>query len=100
MPARGRRCTRGRHMPPEGRFSMTAAGNPIGMGGSNVLAVLLEDGAESALRREIQEREAGPQTVRVVAPTRVGALEWVATDEDEARRQAERRALEAEWMLE
>ncbi|HYZ79474.1 MAG TPA: hypothetical protein VE596_19095 [Gaiellaceae bacterium] len=93
MPACGWRGARS-------RFSVTAAGNPIGMDGSNVLVVLLEDGAENALRREIQEREAGPQTVRVVAPTRVGTLEWVATDEDEARRQAERRALEAEWMLE
>jgi ribosomal protein S21 len=37
--------------------------------------------------------------VHVVAPTRVGTLDWLATDEDEARATAEVHALEAEWAL-
>jgi hypothetical protein len=34
-----------------------------------------------------------------VAPARVGALEWLATDEDDARQQAHVRVLAAEWTL-
>jgi hypothetical protein len=45
-------------------------------------------------------REQGDSpNVHVVAPTRVGTLDWLATDEDEAHAAAEVRALEAEWML-
>ena len=37
--------------------------------------------------------------VHIVAPARVGAVEWLATDEDAARTEAELRALQAEWVL-
>ena len=37
--------------------------------------------------------------MHVVAPTRVGMLDWLATDEDAARATAEVQALEAEWAL-
>jgi hypothetical protein len=63
------------------------------------LLVLLLDGDAQPLRRAIAQREDGSPNVHVVAPTRVGALEWLATDEDDARVKAEARALEAEWLL-
>jgi hypothetical protein len=65
----------------------------------NLLVLLLESGAQPQLRRAIAQREDGSRSIRVVAPTRVGALEWLATDEDDARAEAEVRALEAEWLL-
>jgi hypothetical protein len=68
------------------------------MAPSNVLVVLLADGAASELRREISRRRE-PPNVYVVAPTRVSPLEWLASDEDAARRKADIRALEAEWTL-
>lgn len=37
--------------------------------------------------------------MHVVAPRRVSTLQWLASDEDEARTEAEVRALEAEWTL-
>jgi hypothetical protein len=41
-----------------------------------------------------------PETaVYVVAPSRVGPLEWLATDERRARGEAAARVLEAEWLL-
>src|ERR687887_252801 len=86
-----------RHL--EAGFSIDACGDHPAMSG-NVLVVLLEDGAETALRREVRRRGDEVRAVHVVAPAQVGAIQWLATDEDEARRQAERRALEAEWMLE
>jgi hypothetical protein len=64
-----------------------------------LLVVLLPDASEAAMRRAIAEHGDGEPTVHVVAPTRVGPLEWLATDEDNARSEAEIRALEAEWTL-
>src|SRR5712691_10861925 len=69
------------------------------MSARNLLVVLLLDGSEEAVRRAVAERADGPLAVRVVAPARVGPLEWLATDEDQARREAEVRALEVEWIL-
>ena len=37
--------------------------------------------------------------MHVVAPTLVGRLDWLATAEDDAHRQAEVRAFDAEWLL-
>lgn len=68
------------------------------MGTRNLLLVLLEDTPPLELRRAIARRAESPH-VRVVAPARVGTLEWLATDEDQARAEADVRALEAEWTL-
>jgi hypothetical protein len=65
----------------------------------NVLAVLLEDGLVSELRRAIAERAPARPSVHLVAPARVGALEWLATDEEAARTAAAVRVLDAEWSL-
>ena len=69
------------------------------MGARNLLVVVLPGGSESAMRRAIADRAGGESSVHVVAPTRVGPLEWLATDEDEARAAAAVRALAAEWTL-
>jgi hypothetical protein len=65
----------------------------------NILLVLLDGVGSPAVRRAVRRRldEAAP--VHVVAPTRVGMLDWLATDEDAARATAEVQALEAEWAL-
>src|ERR671930_633094 len=63
----------------------------------NLLVVLLDDPFELRLREAIEERSGGPQHVRIVAPARLGPLEWLATDEDEARSEASVRALAGEW---
>ena len=65
----------------------------------NVLVLLLEESSRSRLRRAVAERGDGQANVHVVAPTRVGSLEWLATDEDEARAEAAVRAFDAEWTL-
>lgn len=65
----------------------------------NLLVLLLPDGSEATLRRAVEERADGPLKVRIVAPTHVSPLEWLANDEDDARREAAARALEVEWML-
>jgi hypothetical protein len=67
------------------------------MAGANLLVLLLADGSENRLRRALAERGDEP-SLHVVAPARVEPLEWLATDEDEARAEAEVRALEAEWV--
>lgn len=65
----------------------------------NLLIVMLEGGSRSALQHAVAQRGDGAPNVHVVAPTQVGPLEWLATDEDDARAEAGARALEAEWML-
>ena len=60
----------------------------------NVLLLLLGDVPPDRLRAEVHGTR-----VHVVAPVLVGALDWLATAEDDAQRQAEVRALEAEWTL-
>jgi hypothetical protein len=64
----------------------------------NLLVLLLADGSESQLRHALAERVDEPN-IHVVAPAQVGPLEWLATDEDDARAAADVRALEAEWIL-
>jgi hypothetical protein len=51
------------------------------------------------LRGAVAARGDSPLRVRVVAPMRVGPLDWLASAEDAGRRRAEVRALEAEWTL-
>jgi hypothetical protein len=65
----------------------------------NLLVLLLEEGHESQLQQVLVERGDGTPSVRVVAPARVGAVEWLATDEDAARAAAETRVLQTEWAL-
>lgn len=65
----------------------------------NLLVLLLGDTSSRRLRDAIAARSDPPARVHVVAPTIVGPLDWLATAEDEAHRQAEVRAFDAEWTL-
>jgi hypothetical protein len=65
----------------------------------NLLVVLLAGGSEARLREAIARRGDATTRVHVVAPAHVSALHWLATDEDEARAEADARALAAEWTL-
>jgi hypothetical protein len=66
--------------------------------GRNLLLLVLGDVSPGRLRDEIAAR--GPLLrVHVVAGTVVGPLDWLATAEDEAFRQAQVRAFEVEWTL-
>jgi hypothetical protein len=69
------------------------------MARKNLLVVLLADAPLSRLRQAVAARGEGSANVHVVAPAHVSKLEWLATDEDEARAEADIRALEAEWTL-
>lgn len=75
------------------------AGHRRGMDERNVLVLVLDDGLEAPLRSVLARRAGDVGRVQVVAPARVSALEWLATDEDDARAEADRRAGEAEWSL-
>lgn len=66
------------------------------------LLVVLLDGAsradlEAAVAASVDDD--GEPVVHIVAPTRVGALDWLATDESRAHGEAAARVLEAEWLL-
>jgi hypothetical protein len=65
----------------------------------NILLVLLDDVGSGTLQQAVRRRLGTAANVHVVAPTRVGMLDWLATDEDAARATAEVQALEAEWAL-
>ncbi len=65
----------------------------------NLLLVLLNGVPPTALRQAVRRRVDETANVHVVAPTRVGTLDWLATAEDDARAAAEVNALEAEWAL-
>jgi hypothetical protein len=65
----------------------------------NLLVVLLNEALLSELRSAVEEHGDGLPNVYVVAPTHVGLLHWLATDEQAARAEAGVRALEAEWIL-
>lgn len=47
----------------------------------------------------IEQHGGGTPYVHIVAPARLGPLEWLATDEDDARAEASVRALAGEWSL-
>ncbi len=64
-----------------------------------MLVLLLGDVPRGRLRDAIAARPDAPGRVHVVAPTIVGPLDWLATDEDDAHRQVDIRAFEAEWTL-
>lgn len=65
----------------------------------NALLLLLGDLAPAELQAGLAGLDLPIGKVRVVAPALVGALDWLATAEDDARRRAEVRVLEAEWTL-
>jgi len=65
----------------------------------NVLVVVLGDGLERPLGRAMAHRSDEPRHVHVIAPIRLGALDWLASADDEAREDADRRALRAEWTV-
>jgi len=59
----------------------------------------MADVPAARLRDAVAGRDASTLRVRIVAPTVVGALDWLASAEYAAHRRAEVRALEAEWTL-
>lgn len=65
----------------------------------NLLLLLVGDEPPRQLREEIVERFEPPLRIHVVAPARVRPLDWLATAEGDAQRQAEVRVLEIEWTL-
>jgi hypothetical protein len=69
------------------------------MNGRNLLLLLMGDEPPTRLREAIGRRAAPPARVHVVAPVVVGPLDWLASAEDHAHRQAEMRVLDAEWTL-
>ena len=64
----------------------------------NVLVVLLDDGCAPELRRALARR-GEDQHVHVVAPATVGRLQWLTSDEDAAREEAQQRAADVAWAL-
>ena len=64
------------------------------------LLVVLFDGASRVeLEAAVAGSDEGDAAVYIVAPTHVGPLEWLATDESRAQGEAAARVLEAEWLL-
>jgi hypothetical protein len=69
------------------------------MAAHNLLVVLLSGATRLQLRGAVERYGEEWPEVHVVAPVRIGAIDWLATDEDAARAEADARALEAEWIL-
>jgi hypothetical protein len=67
--------------------------------GRNLLVLLVGDHPPQRLHDAIAARAEPPARIHVVAPALVRPLDWLATAEDDAHRQAEVRAFEAEWTL-
>jgi hypothetical protein len=65
----------------------------------NLLVVLVGDAPPSRLRAAVEGFAEFPARVHVVAPALTRPLDWLATAEEDAQRQAEVRALEIEWTL-
>jgi hypothetical protein len=65
----------------------------------NLLVLLVGDAPPSRLRAAVEGLAELPARIHVVAPALSRPLDWLATAEDEAHRQAEVRALEIEWTL-
>ena len=69
------------------------------MTGRSLLVLLLDDDLPGHVHEAIAARAEPPARIHVVAPALVGPLDWLATAEDGAHRQAEVRAFETEWTL-
>jgi hypothetical protein len=65
----------------------------------NVLLLLVGDADPVWIRAALTARIDAPARIHVVAPAQVRAIDWLATADDNAQREAEVRALEAEWTL-
>src|SRR5919204_393955 len=65
----------------------------------NILLVVLDGLGSGTLRQAVRRRLGEAAHVHMVAPSRVGTLDWLAPHEDAARATAEVQALEAEWAL-
>jgi hypothetical protein len=65
-----------------------------------LLVVLLEGVSRAELERAVAASADEVESVFIVAPIHVSALDWLATDEARARGAAAARVLEAEWLLE
>jgi hypothetical protein len=66
---------------------------------ANVLLLLVGDDVPLRLRDAVASHVDAPARIHVVAPAQVRPLDWLATADDAAQREAEVRALEAEWTL-
>lgn len=64
-----------------------------------MLLLLVGDDVPLRLRDELAARLDGPARIHVVAPAQVRPLDWLATADDAAQREAQVRVLEAEWTL-
>lgn len=67
-------------------------GTPLLVAERNLLVVLLEDPFTLRLREAIERHGGRAPNVHIVAPARLGPLEWLATDAYDARAEASARA--------
>jgi len=67
--------------------------------GRRLLVLLLDVASREELDGVVAEADADEVSVYIVAPSHVGPLEWLATDEERAHGEASARVLEAEWLL-
>jgi len=65
----------------------------------HLLIILLDGASRAEIHAAVDPQGDGHLTIYVVAPAHVGPLEWLATDEGRAQREAGARVLEAEWLL-
>jgi|ERR1700722_1503539 len=65
----------------------------------NLLVLLLEGASREELEAAVAEPDDEEPSVYIVAPSHVGPLEWLATDETRAHGEASARVLDAEWLL-
>jgi hypothetical protein len=64
-----------------------------------LLVLLYGDASPAVLQAAVAESADPEPSVYLVAASRVGPLDWLATDEGRARDEAAARVLEAEWLL-
>lgn len=69
------------------------------MAAPNLLLLLVGDPAPERLREAVDAWRPPPAHVHVLAPPLPRPLDWLASADDDARREAEIRALDAEWLL-
>jgi hypothetical protein len=66
---------------------------------THLLVVLLDGASLEKLKGAVEQPDGEQPAVYLVAPTHVGGLHWLASDEDGAHAAAASRVLEAEWVL-
>jgi hypothetical protein len=65
----------------------------------HLLVLLLGDATRTDLEAAVEASGQEDVAVYIVAPSHVGPLDWLATDEDQAHHEAATRVLDAEWLL-